>query len=62
VTVLYDVGFQALSTVFKGACDDKQGCGIGLKNDTPVSKDNEKELRLKQENYQLRLLKEEKTL
>ncbi len=55
VPVLYDIGFQALSTVFKGACDDTQGCGIGLS-------DNEEHLRLTQENYQLRILKEEKTL
>lgn len=42
VPVLTNLSFQALSTVFKGACDDKQGCGIGL-NDTVVSKNNERE-------------------
>jgi len=28
VEYLYDLEFQALSTVFKGACNDKDGCGI----------------------------------
>jgi hypothetical protein len=42
VPVLTNLSFQALSTVFKGACDDKQGCGIGL-NDTIVSKNNDRE-------------------
>jgi len=39
IKTLYDVGFQALSTVFKGACDDSQGCGIGLSQ----TNDKEKE-------------------
>jgi len=30
VPYLYDLQFQALSTVFQGACDDKAGCGIGI--------------------------------
>ena len=33
VEYLYDLDFQALSTVFKGACSDKDGCGIGIKQD-----------------------------
>lgn len=32
------LGFQALSTVLQGACDDKDGCGIGIgmKKDIPI--------------------------
>jgi len=29
VTYIYDIKPQALSTVFQGACSDKDGCGIG---------------------------------
>jgi len=29
VNYIYDIQPQALSTVFRGACDDEQGCGIG---------------------------------
>jgi hypothetical protein len=32
VTVLVDLEFHALATVFQGACDDKAGCGIGITN------------------------------
>lgn len=30
VPYLYNLDFRALSTVFKGACDDKAGCGVGI--------------------------------
>jgi hypothetical protein len=30
VQYLHNIEFQALSTVFRGACDDKTGCGIGI--------------------------------
>jgi cation transport regulator ChaB len=58
VKVLHDLEFQALSTVFKGACDDTQGCGI-MKQD---NKYDEEKIRLELMNTQMRILKEEKTL
>jgi hypothetical protein len=58
IKVLHDLEFQALSTVFKGACDDTQGCGI-MKADNA---DNEEKIRLELQNTQLRMLKEEKTI
>jgi len=30
VSYIYDIQPQALSTVFRGACSDKDGCGIGM--------------------------------
>lgn len=30
VAYIYDIQPQALSTVFRGACNDKDGCGIGM--------------------------------
>ena len=38
IDYLYDMDFQALSTVFKGACSDKDGCGI-QKQDAPCCQD-----------------------
>lgn len=40
VEYLYDLDFQALSTVFKGACSDKDGCGI-QKQSAAVCKEKE---------------------
>ncbi|MFW6174054.1 MAG: hypothetical protein ACOC5T_09945 [Elusimicrobiota bacterium] len=31
VVYIYDIQPQALSTVFRGACNDKDGCGIGMR-------------------------------
>lgn len=47
VEYLYDLDFQALSTVFKGACSDKDGCGIGIKqnNMNEDAKDLEKKIK-----------------
>lgn len=32
IEYIYDIKPQALSTVFRGACNDEDGCGIGIKN------------------------------
>ena len=44
VTYIYDIRPQALSTVFRGACDDKQGCGIGksCSEDEEVTQEEQK--------------------
>jgi hypothetical protein len=47
VTYLYDIEFQALSTVFKGACSDKDGCGIGMSYHQPAAELSESQLREK---------------
>lgn len=35
VRYIYDIRPDALSTVFRGACNDKMGCGIGLEQQQP---------------------------
>ena len=42
IEYLYDLEFQALSTVFKGACNDKDGCGIGIHQQKNDEMDEEK--------------------
>lgn len=47
VEYIYDIEFQALSTVMKGACNDKDGCGISLpKNNDMKHDDKRKKLEL----------------
>jgi hypothetical protein len=41
VRYLYDIKPQALSTVFRGACDDKLGCGIGKNHSKKVETHDE---------------------
>jgi len=50
IEYLYDIGFQALSTVFQGACDDKDGCGIktGYNQDNNINEDEAKKRKLKE--------------
>jgi len=48
VAYLYDIEFQALSTVFKGACSDKEGCGIGMNYHHSSMSESELMLRIKQ--------------
>ncbi|RLG44657.1 MAG: hypothetical protein DRN81_04015 [Thermoproteota archaeon] len=43
VRCIYDVQPDALSTVFKGACSDKDGCGIGKCNMEEVVDENPEE-------------------
>ena len=49
VIFLTDLEFHALSTVFKGACDDKTGCGIGITYDNDntitISIDSESDIK-----------------
>lgn len=47
IVCIYDIQPRALSTVFKGACDDKRGCGIGLAEEE--SKQDEEEAKAKAE-------------
>ncbi len=42
VAYIYDIHPQALSTVFQGACSDKQGCGIGKCNSKELKENKEK--------------------
>jgi len=58
---LFDIEFRALATVIQGACDDKQGCGIGLQethNGKPNNDDLIKLELLKQNNLLLRKQKQ----
>lgn len=41
VRYLYDIQPQALSTVFRGACNDKMGCGIGKNHSAKVEEEEE---------------------
>lgn len=54
VEYIYDIQPQALSTVLKGACNDKNGCGIGIQN----NEDNEQEEKDAQKEAIIKWLKE----
>jgi len=54
VEYIYDIQPQALSTVLKGACNDKNGCGIGIQN----NEDNEHEEEDAQKEAIIKWLKE----
>lgn len=62
ITYLYDLQFQALSTVFQGACNDKDGCGIGIGlTDPDNNRKQELELMIEIEK-QKNILREEKEI
>ena len=62
VPYLYDLSFRALATVFRGACDDKKGCGIGMSSEKPIpiKEDDyiDLELNEKIKNLEMEIIKE----
>lgn len=49
IEYIYDVQPNALSTVFQGACSDKDGCGIGKCDTKPDGEDLEEKQKAKEE-------------
>jgi hypothetical protein len=59
VRYIYDVQPDALSTVFRGACNDKNGCGIGIGHSEEVSHDGESTEDSETDDEETRLKREE---